>query len=245
MNKDIKSTKQDKPPECSFTISQPPVARMIISGGTQKVENLEEEQKTALDMLQKNLESLTKELGESFRQKNIWLIQLITIASTIVGAFMLTKQPVDQTIKIGLGILFIVVFLGLLLIFRENKNYYESILRAIAKQADYGLCLINYLELKQKQNLSQTQQEQKEQCLTYLQTFLKEIGVFEDDGNSIKVGGVSNNLEKKLKKVEMGYILILEFFISMLILIEPKFFENIFGVIWDKLSSIFIIHLVL
>ena len=245
MSKDIKSNKQDNPPECSFTISQPPVDRMITSGGTQKVENLEEAQKTALDIMRKNLESLTKELGESLRQKNIWSIQLITIASTIFGAFILTKQPVDQTIKIGLVILFMVVSLGLFLIFKENKNYYELILRAIAKQVDYGLCAIKYLELEQKQNLSQTQQEQKEQCLTYIQTFLKETGVFEDDGNSIKVGALSNNLEKKLKKFDTGYILILGFFISMLILIAPKFFENIFGVIWNTLSNIFIIHLVL
>ena len=228
MDKDTESHTEGKPPKCSFTISQ------LVGGETQRDKNLEEERKTLMDITLKNLESLNRELGESFRQKNLWLIQLITIASTIVGAFILTQQPVDRTIKIGLIILFIVISVGLALIFKENKKHSETILRAIARHIDYSMCGITYLDLKNKEYLSQREESTKQSCETYLKKFLQEMGILAEDGEKINIGGVSDNLEKNLKKFEITYILILGFLISILILITPESFKAILEYFWNK-----------
>lgn len=210
-----------KPPKADFIREQfPPFAQLT---------ELTEDAKTVLDITKTSIESFMREYGELNRQKNLWLIQLITIAGTIVGGFILTQQSMSLTTKMGLALLFIIISFGLTWIYKENKNQLELTQRGLSKQIDYSVCLMlyfNLIKLEQKQALSQIDQNLKGQSWVYMIKTLQEIGLAGEDGN-IKIGGVSEKLEKRLKKFDVSYILIVLFLISILIIIFPNTLERI------------------
>ena len=100
-------------------------------------EEFDEFSKTIMDNMMATNELYFNQYGEALKQKNIWLIQLITIAGAIFGGFILSQQKQMSTVNIGLAILFTVVFIGITLIYRDNKNQITLIQKGYLKNIDY------------------------------------------------------------------------------------------------------------
>lgn len=185
-------------------------------------EEFDEFSKTLLDNMKETNELYFSQYSEALRQKNIWLIQLITISGTIFGGFILSQQKQSLTVNIGLGILYTVVFIGITLIYRENKNQITLIQKGIKKNIDYWInAIINY-NLSKKQNLTDIELKRKQESQEYLDNFFKESGFLKEDGT---LGNLFEKLDDK--KIDWNYLLLLGFFISILIIIFPNYFEVI------------------
>lgn len=184
-------------------------------------EEFDEFSKTILDNMRAINELYIPQYGEALRQKNLWLIQLITIAGAIFGGFILSQQKQMLTVNIGLAVLFSVVFIGITLIYRENKNQITLIQKAHLKNIDFNFNAFYYHNLSNKKNLTELDLKRKQESQEFLDNSLKEIGFLKEDGT---LGNLSKKLEDK--KIDWNYLLILGFFISILIIIFPNYFET-------------------
>lgn len=186
-------------------------------------EELDEIEKTILDNMRAINDLFVPQFGEALRQKNLWLIQLITIAGAIFGGFILSQQKQMLIVNIGLALLFTVVFIGITLIYRENKNQITLIQKSHLQNIDYWINTYNYHYLLKKKNPTELELKRKQESHDFLDKTLKENGLLKEDG-------ALGNLSKKLddKKIDWNYLLILGFFISILIIIFPSYFEFIF-----------------
>ena len=195
----------------------------------EETEEFEEFSKIILDNMRVTNELYIHQYGDALRQKNIWLIQLITIAGTIFGGFVISQQKQMLTVNIGLAVLFTIVFIGMTLIYRENKNQIKLIRKTHLKITNYLINIFNYYNLSKKENLTDLELKWKQESLEYSDNILKEIGYLKEDG---AFGNLSEKLDNK--KIDWNYLLILGFFISTLIIIFPNYFEFV----WYWLKNI-------
>jgi hypothetical protein len=171
--------------------------------------------KNILEAMRTNNEFLLREMGESFKQKNLWVAQIITIGSAILGGFLLTQKSENLIIKIGISLLFLVIFIGLMLIYKSNKESVKSLIEAYGKSNDYYIRYMIYLDLSNKENLTEKEQKTKTEIETYLSASLHEIGVINEEGG---LGSVYEKLLSGRKTDWANYALIIGFFLSGLIL---------------------------
>lgn len=79
-----------------------------------------------IDQMNLHDAQLHSEMAELDKQKFTWLFQVVTIASAILGGFMLTKADRNILENIALGILFVLIFLALLFVYFYNKQVRED-----------------------------------------------------------------------------------------------------------------------
>ena len=186
-------------------------------------EELDEFEKNILNNMRATNELYMPQYSEALRQKNLWLIQLITIAGTIFGGIILSQQKQMSTVNIGLAVLFTVVFIGITLIYRENKHQITLIRKGHLKSIDFNCNAFLYHKLSNKKNLTELELKKKQESQDFLDNSLEEIGFLKEDG---ALGNLSEKLDDK--KIDWNYLLILGFFISILIIIVPNYFEVIY-----------------
>lgn len=205
-----------EPPTCSFTINQ-----------QTPEDDLPLDIKTILDMSKTYTELFMNEYGQSSREKNVWLIQLITISGAIFGGFILSQNPIEIIVRIGLLLLFIVIIIGLFFIYQENKNQLITIKLAYAKNVDYWSRVITYQDLIKRQNtLNEKERETRKQIEDYFKAFVEEIGILKEDGS---LGNLCEKIAEENKRSwkDRNYILIFGFFLSVLIILFPNCFKFI------------------
>ena len=194
-----------------------------------------EEIKEMAANVRKEQELFFPHIIKSAQEKNLWIAQVITIASAIVGGgFLLFQRQENLVICFGLGLLFVIVFVGLILIYRGNKDFEGRLIEAYGKFTDYGLRAIEYYMLLGKQDLTDVDKSRQQQLENYFLKFFKEFGIIGEDGT---VGGVEKKLLENNKKSDVGaYFLIFGFLVAGLILIFANYIPKIMGFFWNFCS---------
>jgi len=188
--------------------------------------NINDLTKDLLEMMKANNEFLTHQFGEFLRQRNLWIVQIITIASAILGGFFLSRQQTNLVISFGVSLLLIVIFIGLMLIYRSSKNFADALAEAHGKSSDYYVRYFIYLDLSKKQELTQEEQKIKMEIEEYLKNFFLEIGVIKEDGT---LGSIYEKLYQGRKIDWVNYLLICAFFLSGLILTFSTYIAKYLG----------------
>lgn len=186
----------------------------------------DESQRNLIDGMKINIE-IIKGLAEMSKQRNLWVVQLITIASAILGGLFLLQtqqpQPIQQglAIKIGLGLLLVTILIGLIVIYRANNDITDRITFAYIKSIEYYFNASLYFQIGTQDNLSPNDQKTKDKLEEYLGEFFSELGVIDKNGN---LGSISEKLLTGNEGINWpNYLLIGAFFIASLILIFPKY----------------------
>ena len=178
------------------------------------------------DVMKANNDFFMREFVESLRQKNLWVAQTITIASAILGGFLLSQQPENLVTNLGLGLLFVVIFAGLILIYRGNKKLADGLIEAYGKSTDYHIKSLRYLVLSDKEGLTEKEQKEKTEIGEYLNNCLYKMGIIREDG---AIGSVYEKLSHDTKIDLANYLLIVGFFIAGLILTFSNYIASYLG----------------
>lgn len=178
------------------------------------------------DVMKANNDFFMREFVESIRQKNLWVAQTITIASAILGGFLLSQQPENLVTNLGLGLLFVVIFAGLILIYRGNKKLADGLIEAYGKSTDYCIKWLRYLDLSDKERLTEKERKEKTEIGEYLNNYLLKMGIISEDG---AIGSVYEKLSHDAKIDLANYLLIVGFFIAGLILTFSNYIASYLG----------------
>lgn len=181
-----------------------------------------------LEMMRANNEFLVREFSENLKQKHLWIAQIITIASAILGGFLLSQRQENLIIKIGLSLLFLVIFVGLILIYKENKKSLDRLTETSGKSADYYMRCLIYFNLSDKQSLTQEETKTKSKIEDYFSKFFKDVGVLKENGS---LGSVYEKFQQDSSKIDWAnYFLIVGFFATGLILTFSDYIACYFGI---------------
>jgi len=164
----------------------------------------------------------------SAQEKNFWIAQVLTIASVIIGAgFLLFQQQGNLVIHLGIGLLFVMILVGLVLVYRGDKDFGNRIMEAYGKMIDYHLRAMEYYSLLVKQNLTEADKKRKQGLENYFSEFFEEFGIITKDGT---LGGVEKKLKELLennKKSDVGvYFLIFGFLVGGILLIVGNYISK-------------------
>lgn len=183
--------------------------------------------KVTLDMMKANNDAIMREFGEFLRQKNLWVAQVLTISSAILGGFLLSQQRMNSVISVGLGLLFTQITAGLILIQRSNKKSLDRLMETHGKSADYNLRLLTYFSLLSMPELTTEQQKIKKEIEVYFDRFFIEIGFIREDGT---LGSIYEKLMSEKTIDWPNYLLIAGFFIAGMILTFSNLIANYLGI---------------
>ena len=178
------------------------------------------------DVMKATNDFFMREFIESLRQKNLWVAKVVTIASAILGGLLLSQQPENLVINLGLSLLFVVIFVGLILIYRGNKKLTDGLIEVYGKSTDYSIKLLLYLALSDKQVLTAEEQKEKVEIEEYLNNSLQKMGIINEDG---AIGSVYEKLSHDAKIDWANYLLIIGFFIAGLILTFSNYIASYLG----------------
>lgn len=211
------------PMKAGFEISDDELRKTRISGDV----------KSSIDIIKINSEFLMREYGETLKHRDTWLIQLMTVSGAIFGGFTLTLNREDTATDIGLILLFAVIFTGLVKVYLDNKNLVNFIQEVSRKNLDSQLKLISYLSLLEKQSLTKKEQSRMHQFEDYLDSYVRETGLINEDGS------IGNIYERSLsrKKFDLNYLLIAGFILSVLIIFFPDISGEKIDTIWNSVNS--------
>ena len=158
------------------------------------------------------------QMADLEKQKFTWIFQVVTIASAILGGFMLTKTDRIIVEDIALTTLFLCIFLALFFIYFYNKRMMEEPSKDSLR---YHLRLISAMkihELSKKDNL--TGKDKTE--LKKYRGFERKVHHFIGEG----IKQVSKEMETKLKEekksgpyMNISLILLVGVGLSILVLI--------------------------
>ena len=188
-------------------------------------QSINKQMEQVIIMMQRNNELFFPHLMKFPREKNLWIARVLTISSAILGGGILIFQRQENlVIQIGLALIFFVICIGLIFIYKENRDLENRLRKAYGRQTDYNLKLIELLRLLGKEKLTPEEQKQGQKISDYLLKNLKEIGFITEDGG---IGGVEQKLLEG-KNGDLGsYFLIIGFFVAGLILIFANYIPKI------------------
>lgn len=178
--------------------------------------------------MRKDIELFFPHIIRSAREKNLWIAQVLTIASVILGGgFGLFQQRTNLIMCLGLGLLFVMVCAGLVLIYRGNKDFEDRLMEAYGKITDYNLRAIEYYSLLTKEDLTEIDRTHQQEFGNYFSKFFEEFGIITKDGT---LGGVEKKLKELLednKKSNVGvYFLIFGFLAGGILLIVGNYISK-------------------
>lgn len=165
------------------------------------------------------------------KEGRLWIAKLITIASSILGGFILSTQNYDTATKLSLTILFSVVILGLILIYKRHRETRNDVEDVIVKIFSFHTNLILFLDLESSNNLSEDDKKLKDSCLKKLESLLENEGITEN-------GTLSDfsRLLPERKSFDLGDIFLLSgFLISGLLLIFTQEVTTMLHLIFTKI----------
>jgi len=188
--------------------------------------NIDDLIRNMIDMIKANNEFLMHQVGELLKQKNLWIAQIITISSAILGGFFLSRQQNNLVVNLGITLLFIIVFVALLLIYRNYRNFAEGLLEQYGKSSDYYMRSLIYLGLLKKQNLTEEESRIKVEIGQYFKDFFQEIGLIKENGS---LGSIYEKLYQNKNVDWINYLLIVMFFLTGLILAFSTYIAKYLG----------------
>lgn len=167
--------------------------------------NLEKIQEQIFDATKSQNQVIFQETLALSKLKNTWIAQIVTISGTILGGVSVFSQNKTITTFLGLGILFLTIVIGLILIVNNLNKESNKLTEYYANFNDYNLraILLTELEIKSK-NLSLEEIIQRDK----LEHELRKIA---DKWDIIDENGELKLLSEKLMttKINIGnYILI-------------------------------------
>lgn len=170
--------------------------------------------------IQRTSELFFPHIIKSAREKNSWIAQTLTMAIAILGGgFLLFQREENWVISVGLVLLFVMVFIGLILIYRGDKDFEDRLMGVYGKVTDYNLRALEYYTLLTKQDLTDVDKLRKRELEDYFLKFFKEFGIMAENGTA---GGVEKKILESIekKKGDAGvYFLMIGFLAGGLLLI--------------------------
>ncbi len=161
-----------------------------------------------------------QELLSYSKLRNTWIAQVVTISSSILGAFAIFLTDKSLTTYIGVLMLLLTVAFGLFLTVRNLNKDIAKIVEAFRADNEFKhkyLTVLHFDDLEYKQGeLSQKQMREKEIARTELDNYIKKNGLIDNKGKL--------NLENAVFKQEISvanWFLIIGLFLGGLLVIVP------------------------
>ena len=105
---------------------------------------------------------LFQEMMSLVKLKNTWIAQLITISATVLGGVSMFSDNKNNIVYIGLGILFITIIIGLVLIINNLNKFSNKIAMFYGLFNDYNLRVLMLIEHKMNNETSEVKRLENE-----------------------------------------------------------------------------------
>ena len=150
--------------------------------------------KHILNQIEQHQTRFHTEMAELEKQKFTWLFQVVTIASAILGGFMLTKADRNILEDIALGVLFVCILFALYFVYKYNKYVREETARDSLYHRLSLFSALRVHELSKKDTLTT---KEKAEIKNY-EAFQTKVNEF----TKKKMSEVSDDITKILKMKE-------------------------------------------
>ncbi len=162
-------------------------------------------------------------MAELEKQKFTWLFQVVTIASAILGGFMLTKAERNILENIALGLLFVLIFLALLFVYIYNKRMRDvtardSIYRKLSLYSSYKA-----YQLSKKEKLTKKEEAEVKKCEHYQNKVFELLDrrLSESSRELTRILKVKENTSDRY--INISYVLLVGIGVAILLLIYADY----------------------
>lgn len=185
--------------------------------------DLDDTTKFLIDQMNHHDQQTHAEMAELEKQKFTWLFQVVTIASAILGGFMLTKADRNILEDIALGVLFVFIFLALLFVYLYNKQVREetakdSIYRRLSLYSSFKAH-----QLSKKDELTKKEKAEIKKCEDYQ----KKVSELLDKRLRESSDELTRILKEKPKKsgitITVAYVMLAGIGLAILLLIYADY----------------------
>lgn len=185
--------------------------------------NFEKIQEQLFDATKSQNQVIFQETLELAKLKNTWIAQLVTLSGTVLGSVSIFSEQKNFATFLGLGILFLTILVGLVLIIKNLNKESNKLTEYFANFNDYNLRAIMLSELEIKgQNLTQEEINQKNKLISDLQKIADKWDIL-DENRELKM------LSEELftEKVSFGnYILICGLVVGGILITMSEFINK-------------------
>lgn len=179
--------------------------------------------KFLLDQINIHNAQVHSEMVELEKQRFTWIFQLVTIASAILGGFMLTKADRNILEDIALGVLFAFIFLALLFVYLYNKQVREETARDSLYHQLSLFASFRVHELSKKDELTKKEEDEIKRCENY-QKKANELLKKKMSEVSEEITKILKGKEKHSDKyINISYVLLIGIGLAILLLIYADY----------------------
>ena len=188
-----------------------------------KENDLDDTTKILIDQMNLQETQFHSEIAELEKQKFTWLFQVVTIASAILGGFMLTKADRNILEDIALGVLFVFIFLALFFVYQYNKHVRKETVKDALYHRLSLQSILRAHELSKKDKLTKKEKAEIKKC----ENFQKKINQFLNKKMSEVSGDITKILKVKKKEsgryINIAYVMLIGIGLALLLLIYADY----------------------
>lgn len=145
--------------------------------------NFEKIQEQLFDATKSQNQVIFQETLALAKLKNTWIAQLVTVSGTVLGGVSIFSEQKNISTFLGLGILFVTIVVGLILIIKNLNRESNKLTEYFANFNDYNLRAIMLAELEIKgQNLTQEEIVQKDKLISDLKKIAEKWDILDKNG---------------------------------------------------------------
>lgn len=145
--------------------------------------NFEKIQEQLFDATKSQNQVIFQETLALAKLKNTWIAQLVTVSGTVLGGVSIFSEQENVATFLGLGILFVTIVVGLVLILKNLNRESNKLTEYFANFNDYNLTAIMLAELEIKgQNLTQEEIIQKNKLISDLKKIAEKWDILDENG---------------------------------------------------------------
>jgi len=145
--------------------------------------NFEKIQEQLFDATKSQNQVIFQETLALSKLKNTWIAQLVTVSGTVLGGVSIFSEQKNVATFLGLGILFLTIVIGLVLILKNLNRESNKLTEYFANFNDYNLRAIMLAELEIKgQNLTQEEIIQKDKLISELKKIADKWDILDENG---------------------------------------------------------------
>ena len=145
--------------------------------------NFEKIQEQLFDATKSQNQVIFQETLALAKLKNTWIAQLVTVSGTVLGGVSIFSEQKNVATFLGLGILFLTIVVGLVLILKNLNRESNKLTEYFANFNDYNLRAIMLAELEIKgQNLTQEEIIQKNKLISDLKKIADKWDILDENG---------------------------------------------------------------
>ena len=188
-----------------------------------KDSDLDDTTKFLIDQVNLLDQQTNSEMAELEKQKFTWLFQVVTIASAILGGFMLTKADRNYLEDIALGVLFVCILFALFFVYKYNKYVRKETVRDALYHRLSLQSILRAHELSKKDKLTKEEKAEVKRC----EDFQKKINQFLNKKMSEVSGEIKEFLKVKKKEsgryINIAYFMLIGIGLAILVLIYADY----------------------